>query len=297
MNPYTFDKEIPLTLELTSQNKRHFLYSARFSPDNDGKNIVLGQLYLPKEGKKHPLAVLVHGIGERGDRPCRMIARDLVKRGIACFVVFQVFRPTRISESWRPKFPNIDPGEWPGLYRTAVVDIRQIINWAVKDDRIASGQIAVLGISLGGIISAISMAVDQRIKAGVIIVSGGNYESPQWLKRGKEKHTEEQYKQIEQIYLRYLDEVHTKGFENVKAVKSSYLYDPATYGYLLQTRPLLMINAMWDEWFPRRSIIDLWNACNRPPIKWFVGTHATIWLWYPLIRKEITRFLESAFKT
>jgi hypothetical protein len=51
-----------------------------------------------------------------------------------------------------------------------------------------------------------------------------------------------------------------------------------------------------DERIPKQSTVDLWEACGKPEIKWLPGTHSSIWILYPLIRKLVTNFLTNAFK-
>ena len=41
--------------------------------------------------------------------------------------------------------------------------------------------------------------------------------------------------------------------------------------------------------------LDFWQACGQPAIIWIPATHATIWLWYPVIRRKIVAFLSSTF--
>jgi hypothetical protein len=70
-----------------------------------------------------------------------------------------------------------------------------------------------------------------------------------------------------------------------------------TFGHCLQERPVLLLNALWDEYIPREATLDLWEASGKPAIRWFPGTHTTFWLWYPFIRRKISRFLVSTFDT
>ena len=109
--------------------------------------------------------------------------------------------------------------------------------------------------------------------------------------------TEEEYNHNQQVYKQYLGEVAEKGLENVTPPSRAYLIDPMTYGQYLHKRPVLMLNALWDEYIPREATLDLWEASSKPDISWFPGTHTTFWLWYPLIRRRISRFLVSAFDT
>jgi hypothetical protein len=58
----------------------------------------------------------------------------------------------------------------------------------------------------------------------------------------------------------------------------------------------MMLNALWDEMIPRVATIDLWEAYGKPIIKWYPATHASIWLWYPLMGPRIAGFLKSVYQ-
>jgi hypothetical protein len=73
------------------------------------------------------------------------------------------------------------------------------------------------------------------------------------------------------------------------------MIDPMTYACNLRQRPLLMINARWDEAVSAAAALDFWEACGQPEIMWLPATHATIWLWYPLILRKIAGFLRAGF--
>jgi hypothetical protein len=67
-----------------------------------------------------------------------------------------------------------------------------------------------------------------------------------------------------------------------------------TFAHRLRKRPVLMLNARWDEAIPKEATLDFWEAAGKPPITWFPATHPSIWLWYPLIRAKILGFIKSA---
>ena len=144
------------------------------------------------------------------------------------------------------------------------------------------------------------MAVDKRIKAGVLIVTGGNsikIANRSLLLRLQYKRHKSEYMRNQQAYDRYLQEVDKIGFENVVTDNTGYLSDPLTFAGYLKGRPLLMLNAHFDEIIPKVSTLELWNGCGRPPITWYPATHSTIWVWYPLIGRRISKFLRKAFRT
>lgn len=246
-----------------------------------------------------PLAILIHGMGDRSVFPCRLMAHTLAKNGIACFVLYLVFHRTRAPEVIRKKYPRLSAEEWFESYQISVTDIQQVIDWSSSRSEILQDKIAVAGISFGGIISSIAMALDKRIQAGVFIVSGGNSEKItrySFLLRSQYKHNAQEFRRDQECYAQYLDEVTERGFENVIAGKSSYLTDPVTFSGYMKNRPVLMINALWDEMIPRVATLDLWEAYGKPSISWYPATHASIWLWYPLMGPRILGFLQSAFK-
>jgi esterase/lipase len=300
MNPYNYPGIEPdFDLQLNQTTNRWLRYAVKFPVARPTgykeNNVAYGEYYQPRRGANWPLAILVHGWGDRSVIPCRLLARNLSKKGMASFILYLVFHQRRMPDVIKERLPNLTPEEWFEGYQTSVIDIRQIVDWAGKNKDINKDHIAVIGISLGGIISAISMGVDKRVGAGVIIVAGGNYQGRAWLRRTAPDLSEAEYSQSQNLYNRYLNEVAEKGIENVTPSQKSYLTDPVTFATYLRQRPLLMLNAMWDERIPKQGTIDFWEACGKPEIQWYPATHPSIWLFYPLLLRQIMNFLKSTF--
>ena len=201
----------------------------------------------------------------------------------------------------KPRFPYLTADEWFEHYRISVINVRQILDWAGQRPEIDSEKIALFGLSLGGFISAITMGIDKRIKAGVLVSMGGNSAkisqlSPRWSRHGF-KQSEDEYEIQQKLYAGYVSEVTRCGYEAIETPQQAFLNDPLTFASFLQERPLRMFNAYWDEAIPHESTIDFWEACGRPPITWLPAAHATIWIWYPLISRQIRMFLENVFKS
>ncbi len=305
MNPYSYTRGEPrfnLSLKRKTAGWSHYTvaFPSAHPTRYEEANTVLGEYFQPLGVERAPLAILLHGMGDLSLIPCRLLARSLVKRGIACFILYLVIHSRRMPEAVRQRLPYLTSEEWFESYQISVIDVRQVIDWAEGRDEIDRGQIAVAGISFGGFISAIAMGVDERIGAGVFLVMGGNGEKitrqsrRNAIKKGYQR-TDAEYHHIQNSYAQYLAEVAENGFENVAPDRESFLTDPLTFAYRLRQRPVLMINALWDEAIPREATLDFWVACGRPAIAWFPATHATIWLWYPIISRKIAGFLGSAF--
>lgn len=306
MNPYYYDNdEVQAELQPAAGRAKHwFRYSVHFpstyQTHHEELNTVEGVYYCPRQAGTIPLVILVHGMGDQSVIPCQFLARHLARMGMATFVLYLPFHSSHMPETMKKRLPNLNPEEWFELYRVSVINLRQVVDWAGSRTELDNKRVAAFGISLGGFVSAIAMGVDKRIKAGVFTVTAGNSEKMMRLSKAETYRTgyqrsDDEYNQIQKTYTEYLAEVAEKGFENVDAARPSFLTDPMTFAPYLMGRPILMINALWDKYIPREAVLDLWQACGRPGIKWFPAGHGSIWLWYPVIRRHITRFLSSAF--
>lgn len=305
MNPFSYSYDNPfVNLRLEKTTSRWSRYKVDFYtahptryPEN---NTVRGEYFQPKGIDKAPLAILVHGLGDQSIIPCRLLAHTLVKRGIACFILYLVFHSSRMPQTIRKRAPALTSEEWFEGYQNSVIEMRQVLDLAGERKEINIKEVAVIGISLGGFVSAIAMGVDERIKAGVFIVCGGNSEVITWgsksdIFRKGSICTEAECHRIHSCYPQYLAEVAEKGVENVTPTKQCFLTDTMTFAHCLQGRPVLMVNALWDKYIPREATLGFWEASGKPVITWLPAGHASLWLWYPLISRRITSFLSSTF--
>ncbi len=302
MNLYSYQADNPgFNVKLAKENRSWQRYTVSFPTAHpthyEKSNTVWGEYFRPKTGRKLPLAILIHGLGDRSVIPLKLLARSLVRRGIACFILYLVLHSSRMPPSGPSRLSS---DEWFENYRISVIDVRQVIDWAETRAELNKEQIGVIGISFGGFISAIAMGIDSRIRAGVLVASGGNLEKIAFMsktlpKRWGFRHTKAEFTTQQHRYSRYLNEVAEKGIETVNPPERGFLIDAMTYAHLLRNRPLLLINARWDEVIPREATLDFWKASGKPAISWFPGGHATIWLWYPLLKRKILHFLKSTF--
>jgi len=303
LNPYSYENSIPDVESRLKEDTPELLhYEIQFRsaldtgyPEN---GIVKGEYYQPRVEHKVPLVILVHGMGDHSVIPCKLLARSMVKRGVACFIPYLTIHSKRIPKAMLAHMPYLNPDEWFQCYRVSVVDIRQIIDWAYSRTELDAKQVAALGISFGGFVSAIAMGVDTRIKAGIFIVTGGNSNKISWLNgvsqyRKRYRRTEAEHLEIQSSYASYLKDVSEKGFDNVTPINQSFLTDPLTFSGYIKGRPVLMINARWDKYIPRETVTELWVACGQPAIKWIPSGHSSVWLWYPAIRRSVATFLNS----
>ena len=302
VNPFVYSQQIPaFKLRLVKQNKhwRHYVVefpvvSPHFYP---GGEVARGEYFEPLNKGNVPLAILIHGWGDHSVLPFKWMADGLLKKGIACFILYLPFHASRLPDEMKPRLANLTLDEWFTGYQMAVTDIRHIIDWACQNSKIDNRKITVIALSLGAFIASIAMGIDHRIKAGIFIVNGGNsgkimqINRVSFLRKGY-RLPEIEYREKQNIYAKYLGEVAEKGFESVEPAQKSFLIDPWTYAPMLKGRPVLMINAKWDEVIPQEASLDFWRACGECERISLPATHASIWIWYPFIIRRINKFLK-----
>lgn len=289
------------TKETNSQWSRYLVeFVTAYHEPSDESRIVRAEYFRPLLENEVPLVILTHGMGDASAIPCKVLARTLVHKGIASIVLYLVFHSNRMSESMRVRMPALTSEEWFESYRQSVIEVRQVLDWIQSRPEINEDQVAVMGISLGGFISAISMGVDERIKAGVFVTMGGNSEIITWDSksdkfRKNSSCVKAECHEIHSHYPEYLAEVAERGFENVAPLKQCFLSDAMTFAHRLRNRPVLMINALRDKYIPKEATLQFWEACGRPEIIWLPTGHASLWAMYPSISRKVTDFIRSSF--
>jgi cephalosporin-C deacetylase-like acetyl esterase len=305
INPFRYAAGPPdFKLKLIKRNKnwRRYLVdfpvvSANHFPNSD---IAHGEYFEPIGKEKAPLVIMIHGWGDHSVLPFKWMVAGLVKRGFACFILYLPFHTNGLPPEMKSRLSHLTPEEWFTGYQMAVTDVMRIIDWSEQNSRINKAQISVIALSLGAIVGSIAMGLDKRIKAGVFMVHGGNtgkiMQTNSVSRFGKQfRQSPDIYSGNQKKYLDYLDEIALKGFDNVPPVQNTYLIDPLTYAPMLKGRPVLMINARWDEIFPLESSTDFQRACGGCKRLVLPSSHASIWIWYPIIVHRINKFLELAY--
>ena len=306
INPFLYTAgPADFNLRFVKQNKhwRHYqvdfpVVSANCYP---GGEIARGEYFEPVNKDHAPLTILIHGWGDHSVWPFKLMIDGLIHRGIACFILYLPFHANRLPVEMKSRLSNLTPDEWFTGYQMAVTDVRRVIDWATQNEHTYNRQINVIALSLGAFVASMAMGIDRRIKAGVFIVHGGNtgkmMQTNSVSRFGKRYRVpDKEYRENQKNYSSYLAEVANKGFENVTPAQRTYLIDPVTYAPMLKGRPVLMINARWDEIIPQEASLDFWKACGECERIIFPATHASIWIWYPLIMRKINRFLKSSLQ-
>ena len=233
-------------------------------------------LYFKTPGKKGVTTViLLHGWGRRNLWVEKKLALSLAKNNVNCFILKLPFHFERAPE-------GTCSGEYTltgDIIRTIegtrqhVIEVRMISSWLRKQVE----RVVIAGISLGGIMAHLAMAVE-AFDAGITILAGGNNAGIIW----------------EGIATRNVkDDITKAGITREQANHAYQIIDPAILAKHNKTKNLLMINGLYDEVMPTKFTTDLWKALGRPKIKWYPCAHISSVLFLKNIVRDMIQYIHG----
>jgi cephalosporin-C deacetylase-like acetyl esterase len=178
----------PYELQTLFTTPRYTVSELRFpspveTPDVEN-NMVHAEFFDPVGIKgRRPAVVVLHILG--ADFPLsRYMAARLADQGVAALFLKLPYYGER-----RPKG---GPGPVPRRFLSAdikrtmtsmsqgVCDVRRGVCWLASRSNIEPSRLGVAGISLGGIVSSLAVAVDPAIREGVFLLAGGDLSRILW---------------------------------------------------------------------------------------------------------------------
>jgi Alpha/beta hydrolase domain containing 18 len=245
-------------------------------PEN---NVVHAEYFEPAGfGPKRPGVIVLHILG--ADFPLsRYMAARLADRGVAALFVKLPYygerRPPNRPLSTK-RFLSTDIERTVTAMRQGVCDVRRASAWLASRPDVDSTRLGVAGISLGGIVSALSAAVDPSIAEGAFLLAGGDVSSILWgMPEGAA------------FRASWIQSGRTRA--ELKALTDPF--DPLTYARGLVGKRMLFIAGKVDEVVPPSSTLLLWEAAGRPPIRWYdCGHYSAVGFLLPAIRQTVDFF-------
>lgn len=284
---YNFPPDsFPWRMEMTAAAATHLVYHVTFPSPRRYEvaecNTVHAEYYVParRTGKGKAPGVVVLDILDGSFVVARLVARHFAAAGIPSLIV---------------KMPYYGERRPPGtsLYRTfvsrpermleaiegTVADVRRAASWLQQQPEVDPRRIGLIGVSLGGIIGALAVAVDPRFDRAVLVLAGGDPVDILW-------HAPE----TEGVRDRLLE----LGYSLERLRQESQAIDPITFGKRVDPRRVLMINATADTTVLRRNTLALWEAFGKPAIQWYPAGHYSISLFIPAILPTAAQFVLGA---
>ncbi|MEM2087125.1 MAG: alpha/beta fold hydrolase [Thermoproteota archaeon] len=275
---YAYDKSIPLNPveELVRDEGVCKIFKVYFNSVNGER--VPALISIPSGQGKHPCIVFLHGYG--GSKEDIMSFASLVAaEGYAVISIDAEFHGERREEGKALYSPNLEESR-NGIVQT-VIDLRRAVDYLETKEEIDVGKIGYVGGSMGGILGAIFIGVELRVKAAALLVAGGNMSL--MIMRSQHpaipairKYLEEQnmtYKELQEK----LDPV-----------------DPLNFIGKFSPRPVVFHLGKYDRIVPAESGEQLYKAAGEPKqVYWYDSGHD---LPLDLVAARILDFMDRELK-
>jgi len=255
---YQYDRTQALNVVSSGKSDRGYHTAEGIRYDSVNGENVPAYLFLPKATPgPHPCILLLHGYGGSKDDSL-LPAAAFLATGIAVFAPDMQYHGDR-AVAGKDIFSADVLDNRAAMIQT-IVDCRRAIDFLETRPEIDAKRIAFVGVSLGGILGGVLSGVDQRIKAVVLIVAGGDWGSLLLksqigaAKKIRELHPGLKSEQIAEL----MDPV-----------------DPINFIGRVSPRPLLMQNGNQDNIVPVECNNKLYDAAGQPKnINWYDAGHA-----------------------
>jgi hypothetical protein len=174
-------------------------------------------------------------------------------------------------------------------YRTAVVDMRRLLDWAETRPEIDSRRIAFVGFSMSALVTATLAGNDARVSTAVLMMGAANFADVFTAcgdKAGQvRRHALTSFGWTLERYHDFFGEL----FDPADPVHYAGHYDPDN---------ILMIDAMFDDCMPESSRAALWEVTGRPERITLMYRHRHAFysltpLGLNFSRRKIYRFLDD----
>lgn len=268
LKPHRFEADAEIRRESTSWRTLTVTFPSPVETAVLENNTVHGEYFQPAGAGPFPGVVVLHILG--GEFPLsQTVASSLARAKVAALFIKMPYYGERRSKESPRRMISRNPRETAEGMTQAVLDIRRAGAWLAARPEVDQQRLGVTGISLGGIMSALSAAGEPRFRKVAIYLGGGKLGENLWSM----EHRDAEAFRAEWIKAGESRESFLKLLEPV---------DPATHGRLLKDRDVLMVNAKNDEIIPTAATMALWDSIGtRPELVWLDAGHITAAAYLP----------------
>lgn len=243
-------------------------------------NTVHTEYFRPLAPGKHPGVIVLHILG--GDfELSRMFCKQLALSNVCALFLKLPYYGEREQPGVDVQMISPDPYQTAAGMRQGILDIRRAGGWLRAQDEVDPDRMGIMGISLGGITSALAGTAEPRFGKMFLMLAGGDLGQIGWESDG--------LPELAEARERWLAAGKTK--EELLAVLRPY--DPVQYGANVRGRKILMLNASHDEVVPPACSVALWKAFGEPEIEWVDAGHYTAMRFIPGALAKAAKFFRE----
>ena len=173
-------------------------------------------------------------------------------------------------------------------FRTAVIDMRRLVDWATTRPEVDASRIAFVGFSMSALVTATLLANEPRIAGGVLMMGAARFADVFSVCHNRAGEVRDHAMRSFGWTIDEYREFFAGLFDPADPTRFQGRYDPAK---------ILMIDAMFDDCMPESSRAALWEITGHPQRVTFLYQHRSAFysltpLGLNVSRRKIYRFLD-----
>jgi len=265
-------------------------------------------MFKPEQKVKGDI-VFLHGIGPNNVPYLEWYGRYFKKLGYRTSVVILPYhlsrKPNEVEDG--DPFYSPEPQECTVLFHNSVKDVRRTIDLLETFDDFSENKLYLMGVSFGGIIGTMTLALDKRVKKGILMITGGNW---RWINfyspytgKVRERYAKEKNSfgcDSEEYCKKYRSDAANFVKNNINSIDdifqktpiSCYHYDPLSYAKFVN-QPVLYIKALFDKIMPHKATNDLQKLLPNKKVKRLLSGHKSSYLFKRTVGRWVTNFIEE----
>jgi len=224
-----------------------------------------------------------------GRRPAILLSPILggdypLERGICRFFAAHGFHAALVHRKTLKISPEHEVAHLELLLRQGILRIRQIVDWMAQHERVDPNRMGSFGISMGGIASVMTAAVEPRLRVHVVALAGGGI--PDVLLTSRDS-------LLTKPLAKYLARNRLDQAALETLLRQHVRTDPIRLAPYVDPRSLFMVIALADRTIGRPNALRLWRALGRPSVVFMPVGHYTAYLTLPYLKYASLRFFQK----
>jgi cephalosporin-C deacetylase-like acetyl esterase len=278
---FCYDRNLPIDarMEPYRSNAQYRAWTVSYYSANDQRVPAILVEPATRPAGKMPCILLMHGLG-MNKLGLQMMWATFVQKGYALLAIDAQYHGDRKPKETLDLF-GLHPYATRDMLVQSIVDIRRGVDFLQTLPEIDPDRIGYVGFSMGGILGSVACGVDERFKAPVLCLAGGNFRL-----------------MVETSEIGPAKNARAAGLKPDASVWYAMdAVDPVRWIPFVSPRPVLFVNGDHDVIVPVACAKALHAAAKGPKqIFWYQGDHVPPTFAFPKILSAITNWLDAHLK-
>lgn len=259
----------------------YLVKSVKLSDSGSNTNFVSFDWYLPKGDQGQLPVIVILPISSGKTYPLESHNAGYFARHN--FSVITIHREPNIN------FASVE--EINSLLKQSIISCRRVFDWIETKKELDKEKIAVLGTSLGGIKGALVVAVEPRVKAAVLCLSGGDI--PHIIAHT----TDGLFKGGGIVGNRktYLKKTGATLSRFEQELREGIIWNPNDLAVAISPEKILLFSGFCDSVVPYQTAKSMREAMGKPETEVMLASHysSLVYIWH--IESKARAFIEKRF--